>query len=1424
MYKRFLIALFAAGMFGISGATTYYVDCQMDDYTGHDGKTAAKALKTIQEGVDKCAKSGDTVLVAPGDYNHGNRSGGGGFPSWGLTVFKIIQKQVTIRSSGGPDVTFITGRHGSHVNNNGQPDGTGVDTNDFVRCIATYGTESEGSIIEGFTIRNGSCLYGRIDAAYNAHQNGGIFNGEGGRVYVVDCVLTNCIGGDAQVYNKCTFVRSKIINHDLRGPSDSPTLAGDCHFLNCYIAHNTCWKNGIIATGSGLRIVNTTFVANTFSQCAYNSDVHICNSIVNGSINRTYIPETYASVVTGSNYDGPPYAVLAPPLDDYRIRRGSGAETMGDAIYLDEVPLPSGVDRYLDIDRNPIPTGGPIAIGCCQEVVEPAGGGVWYSYGNKKAKFPEWRVDGGPIMRTDSYVFPGPEEAHAFRFEFLPANPSQRFVYMYCTYRDNPTATGVLPCGRTWNNFAEGDSSLYQLPPSDRNKWICLNEASESTSVLYLDSKASSAGADGSEDRPFRTLKDAIESDLSGGRPILLLKPGVYDEGVMDSVYEKSQGGKARIVPGTKTVMVVGLEGPEKTSIVGAPDPDVTQDTFDASGNLTVPKGCGPKAVRISISGGQIPGIGSGMGGVLLHGLTLAGGYSNTSDGSTAQTYNQYSGAMVSESAMALACNCVISNNSAVVAGAGHWVFYDRCRIFNNRNAYSSTIINNCYLTGCLIFGNTGYRITTRNTSSKSINSVFVGLDRSTLHYNSDPNGDHCNNIYLNGTNPSAEGDRGGSIYWNFDSVPQVLESHIADPLLMKPEKGDARLFAGSPAVENGVYPTHDNDWFMMSCDLDGKPWRFRSDGVGVSGASQTVVTNGIYLAGSQGGLSIDGENGYYELKPDAEALVQYEDGATRPVGGVTVNGETKVLPMNISAADLEAAGGSILILPAYTNVWYVDAKNGNDGNFGYTTNNAFKTLQRAMENVNLIKGDRVLAMPGVYAEGAMMPPGEKFNWADYAYPGFSISSRVVVPIGVTLESIYGSAVTTIRGKAATTPAEWMYSATDDMRGMGDGAMHAVTLCTDARVKGFTITEGFTKFPKNKGVAPYAANHSDPDFCGGGVTACYSTKVSARSQCWAEECFFTNNAAFRGGGVMAVNCLNCVFVDNIAAYGGGATSDSKIYGCLSMKNDAQYPHSVFHDGFFYGREIHNSTMFDGFCLDVPGSTAANSLCNNLILFQFNYSGFQPECVVNCAINTDVSSPVPQIYAAVSNANHCIYTSGENLKLDENYRPIRGLNPVVDAGNTNLMPVVLEKDAGGIQRVFNNGLIDIGAFEFDWRAVYTADISNSKRINVTEASPAVFESFEKTVRLPTDTKVVTCWLGDSGKLQNFSCSARVSGSGTLIATLNGEELGRIEGTGEREFAFANTIDVNTLVFTYSGADGFAELLATGRGGGSLIICR
>jgi hypothetical protein len=179
---------------------------------------------TIQ-GAINTAVDGDTVLVAPGTYQEN---------------IDFLGKAITVSSSGGPLVTIIDAAH----------HGT----------VVTFQThEGLGSVLSGFTIRNGSATFGGGISLWSSSASifGNIFDsndeGSGGSGAAIDgCISSPLIQGN--VFRNNTYDTQYLSAVITIVNGSSPVI------LNNIFTNNPC--RGIISMGTQARILNNTIVNN----------------------------------------------------------------------------------------------------------------------------------------------------------------------------------------------------------------------------------------------------------------------------------------------------------------------------------------------------------------------------------------------------------------------------------------------------------------------------------------------------------------------------------------------------------------------------------------------------------------------------------------------------------------------------------------------------------------------------------------------------------------------------------------------------------------------------------------------------------------------------------------------------------------------------------------------------------------------------------------------------------------------------------------------------------------------------------------------------------------------------------------------------------------------------------------------------------
>ena len=392
-----LLGTFTVGMIAAcASAVTNYVDCSMSDYTGHDGSSWAKAFKTIQEGVD-AANAGDTILVAPGDYDEGGKKdtlSNGGLSN---RVF-IAQKSITIKSTGGAAVTRIIGQRDPSTLNSGTVcPGLGANA---VRCICVLANNaSETPVIEGFTIADGATADGGDTVKT---KGGGVFTCNTSGTYMffcdlVDCVVTNCIANNAGGVDGGRCIRCRIEDCDAMATEAASRHAS---MFSCLIVRNGRLSGrpavGYVFNGStnGV-IVNCTFAGNggaaldsfpgTVRNCIFseNGDASFKTDSTGNYITSfgNCLVQPNGSIPSGSTGCVKPsnnLQLFAPAVGDYRLLPTSLAVAAGDPAALELFPEQY---RDKDFDGNPRKTGNTVNMGCYETLAPaPEGGAVFFSF------------------------------------------------------------------------------------------------------------------------------------------------------------------------------------------------------------------------------------------------------------------------------------------------------------------------------------------------------------------------------------------------------------------------------------------------------------------------------------------------------------------------------------------------------------------------------------------------------------------------------------------------------------------------------------------------------------------------------------------------------------------------------------------------------------------------------------------------------------------------------------------------------------------------------------------------------------------------------------------------------------------------------------------------------------------------------------
>ena len=1267
-------------------ANTWYVDDDNYGKEGLTGKTAELACGTIQDAINK-ASSGDTIYVAPGVYNQGT---GNSAASYGLSRIGWQNKKLFIYSTHGADKTHIVGKKSSESDS-----GVGADA---MRCVTIYdndGTLCSGSVIKGFTLRDGGTVASGTQNTYALR--GGAVSVPHGDIYFVDCVISDCSSNNGGAVYKGSYVRCLFKMNSCHGGGNA-VIKGDqskkVRLYACVFHHNT-WglenNNGEGYMFSNVQAVNCTVIDNAVKYCTDSQDDEFYNTLFFHS--GTYGSKSIYKNCMNENDEV--YPVMSTLIPDVRLLSGSKAIGAGDAQYLSLSPFLEEFG-YKDFGGNDLAgKSGAISIGATQTVGTPVAGGIAVKGGATI-------VNGGGRCRSNSYSYVFPD-AYPTQYLFSAVAPAGKRL-SYFQFTGNPLVAFD-------SRFPDRKDNLWVMPPANPDI-VITNSNTFIRDVVYVKPDADAVLADGTEGRPYRTLQSAYNANPAA---VIVAKAGTYAEGVTnDTTY-----GRSRLQIST-AVRITSEEGPEKTIILGESDTGADADAY----------GRGPNAVRCITGYNSLAQI---------QGFTLTGGRTTADD-----DINKSIGAAVrstNANPYFYLDDCIVSNNVSKASGICVNARMSRCLVADNPGSVSVVVGGaSC---GCI------FKITKFDAPSSCVFGSNTRIVNSTVVMDDAPDTTPYDtasgkiyryaSVFSGGDTLGGNGVSAGNVCWGFATIAD-LAAHLRNPLLTDPSNGDFHPFAQSPVFSAGVIPDASNYgseyWYYATTDYENNPISFIG-GKPVAGAFMKSTERCIVaVSAPNGGISPTSDRIEVE---EGDQCVLSIGSATRPVAAVCVNGVTNAVDgidwtCPISA---EAAKGGVSVDVLYTNVWYA-AVDGDDLQSGMFPGTA-KTLKGALSNANLLSGDRVIALPGTYSNGEMLQEGE-----------FDIHSRAVVPAGVTLESLAGPTETSIVGKQASAKDVPPGTPTD-VRGLGADAVRCVYLSNGASVKGFTLTNGWTRAAKNGTTVSY----SDPDTSGGGVWC-------ADINCRVENCHLVGNGAYRGAGVFRGFCRNSVFAGNFAYYGGGATSDSRNHGCLSYGNEAAVWSA--NAGMLYVRDAINCSCFDSLS---QGYSSSSVVSNTVVVGMFNPNNILAQGFSHCVFNSSKLNSLPENFFDV--AESCIKTNVDSLVFD-GYRPVIGRNVCIDSGADDVLSALGDRDLFGGQRVYN-GRLDIGAVEADWRGRYGRDIGS--RMEVLSASPAVFEQTDGTVRVPDGASLGGVLSGRADKSYLADLTIRVV-DGTSKLTLGEEE--------------------------------------------------
>ena len=1366
MKKKMITALvlFLFGGAYANGPTVWYVNQESgDDAAAAANTTGGTSFLTIQAAIDN-AKDGDTIKVGPGTYNTTLAEN-----DYGRSRI-FIDKPITLESTHGRDATIIEGEWHSSENY-----GLGANA---IRCICA----ATNVTIKGFTLRNGATQTGS-DA--DISRGGGLLVPRlvASTVKVVDCAIVNCSatrgGGMCKgkayrtIFKNCNAYN--INNGNFNGAAARETYFTFCtiegcsgryvvgyarDILNCTFYNNSSIEADIYTDQKTLLVANCVFISATTKIAGATATVTTVDGCVaSGSLNVTGSSsiENCCENIWGAG-------VISPMFGD--LRPYANGPLVGTA----NVELMSSYDNgYADKDvmGNTVDwTSGKLCPGAYQDVVIPASGMMVFSNNSSKnngATLSVDDVDVGLESSASNYTFATTWPTQYLLKASVSDGKRVARMDMYLNDSSNSDINGRPPLN-------VNDETWITAPPvGTKCRWMPYG----TSLVTWVDDDAIFEGSpDGSKDKPYRTIQDAVTN--SSSVRVICVKEGVYNTGsglnTVDGLsrVDFCNGGYIRLI---------GVDGAEKTFIVGASSTENDPNKF----------GCGANAMRC------VSASSSGV----IQGFTLTGGRTDYPNDNISDTYiREYGGMSVVKSGSDLAhglffVDCIISNNVAYRGAMGYGGTYYRCLFADNRTIGNDGSLKNAVVANCLITNNIS-PFGSISTDTYCYNSTIVekdsvaGIAYGTGYiYNS-----VCEAVVANNTNP--KGIKGTVIY-GFGKTDNANDVVKADPCFGAAENGDFRLATVSPAVGLGD-PSVGDWWKRAGSDFNGKRYRF-VDGKVVSGAFQELVPSvriGV-SAGPLTGISMSG----VKFLSEGGVTVQAMETGTRLFAGFSIDGEivkdsekSNSFTYNPEIAPVPGATLNVVYL---TN-WYVNATSGDDAKRGDTPNNAKKTLEKVLQYV--VDGDVVHAAEGDYKDGEMLQPA-KDDFTPY------VKARAVLPAGVTLVADGERDKTIIFGELDD-------EASESDQGCGPNAIRCVRMAKRSKLIGFTLRNGRTD----------KQNSQDENNMGGGV---YAEDGTRETYPQIIDCSIENCRSVRGGGSYGGLFRYCRFIGNTASFNGdaeGAAGRAGLYyGCYF--NDATcnsvlaYAKSV--DCCTFGP---NLIRPDGKTFAVAiGSAQANDaqivtstlFCGGSIP---NGTEEKRRKLVNCVFRQDFPLGV------YVDTEDCFEASRDDLaQLDENGVPIPG-HPACDRGVVSHWTdagLDAERDAAGNPRIAN-GAMDVGCYEADWKGVYSATIGKRGSVDITNACAyAQYKSDTNEVRLPDgvlEGKLVASGTGI------YEFPVRVTGGGKLVVSV-GDAKTIFSSDGVYKVNLA--ADEYDLSFAYSG-EGEAYIGSGGRIFGTSIVIR
>ena len=752
-------------------------------------------------------------------------------------------------------------------------------------------------------------------------------------------------------------------------------------------------------------------------------------------------------------------------------------------------------------------------------------------------------------------------------------------------------------------------------------------------------------------------IQTAVDAASAG--EMILVTNGNYDTGgrAVDS------GMTNRIVV-SKAVIVIGVNGPDFTSIVGQPCP-----TNGANGS------------------GAIRGAYLSDGAVLA-GFTVTNGYTLAlDDGGSSKT----SGGGVYVSGEGLVSNCVLTGNAAYYGGGGAvGALIHRSLLHSNRARSSGggadeSELYNCILRGNLAYGGGGA------SYSRLYNCTVIG--NTATNRGGGVAYSYCYNTIL-ADNSAPAGMH--TYFWSYTNCclyPAATASGNSitnEPGFTDYAGGDYRLSATSACINSGVdmvwmSGTRDFDLNTRvvgaSVDIGAFEYQGLSDPLLVEITADDFQAVVGYAVPLRGRITGNAEGFVWRFGDGRGATNQWYVTNTYATAGLYA----VTLTASNLASSVVATATVEIVAAGYA---YYVATNGSDEAAGTNWATAKATIQAAADAAG--PGCTIWVTNGVYDRGGRVVYG-------------SLTNRVALDKPLFLRSVNGPAVTIIAG---ALNAEGVPD--------GDAAVRGVYMASNTVLDGFTVTNGHTVSEgdttrERSGGGVYAGSTNavitncviignTADRYGGG---CYRGTLY--------NCRLLGNVATNlGGGAYSAVLYGCRVEDNAALNGGGLAS-SPARNCVVRGNRAaQYGGGIYSTAGV----VENCTVAGNSAGASGGGAYRGSLLNSIIYYNNAPAGpdfFEGDFTNCCAASMPVGA------SNMTNAPGIVST------LDPRLMP----GAAVIGRGTNQPWMTTAVDWDGAPRITGTS-VDIGAFEFVSEMGCTGSLSVAISCAYTQV-PAGFEA-------------------------------------------------------------------------------------------------